>query len=264
MSHFSKFTTFFKADLQSALEYKGMMAIWMFDLFFMPLTMLFVWSSIILQNYHSYLDPQGIINYYLLLPLVSVAVTSWHGIFMAQEIRTGYLGKKLIKPIFPLISDISNNLAEKTIKIFILLPFLMISFSLFSLKLNLSLENVLWCGLSLVTSIIFTFSLETLMGIAGFWLEETSAIENFVDITDYTLGGKMIPLFLFPTSLKLFTTYMPFRYSISFPLEIITNSLTQQQIMLGFLIEFFWIGIIALLSRILWIKGIKKYTAYGN
>lgn len=264
MKQFKLLQKYFTAQLQETVTYRGMIFIWMFETFAFPFTNLLVWFAIAKSSASVTSQLQPLINYYSLIPLTSVLIGSWHGIFMAQEIRTGKFSLRLLRPVFPLVDSISNNLAEKSLKIFFILPFIFVSHWLFTLKLNLNPTLLLQFLLALVLSAILSFLLETIIGLLAFWMDDVSSLLNLNDIADYTLGGRVAPIFLFPALLQQIAFILPFRYLVSFPLELLLGTLSNSQILQGFTIQLFWISTFTLISLVLWRSGIRLYSALGG
>jgi len=264
MFTFHLFPAYLRADIQSSTTYPGMIAIWMFETFFFPFTQLFVWDTILSTNPSIPLSRSSLISYYLLFPLIAMFTGAWQGIFFADDIRTGAVNRLLIKPISPFLSMFTNNLAEKIIKIFFLLPMVTIGFIIFPQDLHLQLSNMFLFFIALIMAFFINFSLETLMGMAGFWLDEVTSLSNLRDILDYTFGGIIVPIYLYSGIFKTIADLLPFRYSVAFPFEIFTNSLSFPELIIGFSIQLGWILLFTLLSVCLWHKGIQKYSAYGG
>lgn len=264
MKTFRLIWVFFQSQLQKTAEYRGMILIWMFESFFFPFTVLLVWLTIAQSSIGIDRQIQSVINYYSLLPLVSILTGSWHGIFLAQEIRLGKFSRYLIRPIFPFSNAVANNLAEKVVKFFFIFPFILISHLIFRIHLDLSLITLILFTFTLISSAVTSFLIDTIIGLLAFWMDEVTSLENLADIADYTFGGKLAPIFLFPPLLQQVAWLLPFRYTMSFPLELITGTLSAHQIYFGLLVQLFWIVLFALTSNILWHLGIKKYAAVGG
>lgn len=255
---------FFQAQLQQTAAYRGMIFIWMFESFFFPVSVLLVWISIAHTTPAILNQLQDIINYYTLLPLISILTSSWHGIFLAEEIRYGKFNQRLVKPIFPLTDSISNNLAEKFTKIFFIIPFIILSHLIFSIQIHPSPIMFLSLPLTIILASIISFLIETAIGFLAFWMDEISSLENLADIADYTFGGKLAPIFLFPPFLQSIAILLPFRYMTSFPLEMLAGTLSTQDTIIGFSIQSAWIFCLAILNLFLWKTGIQRYSAIGG
>jgi ABC-2 type transport system permease protein len=78
------------------------------------------------------------------------------------------------------------------------------------------------------------------------------------------LGGRLIPLFLFPPLVRSLSNLLPFRYIISFPLEILSGQVSSLEIQQGFLLQVSITTILFGFTAILWHRGIIKYSAIGG
>jgi len=241
-----------------------MMVIWMLHTFFTPFTMLMVWYQLSLFNSSIADVMPELMYFYLLLPLTLNLAGAWQGTFIANKIRTGELNLYLLKPISHIWFDITNNLAEKWLKTFILLPFIILSFIVFKPAI---VTTPLLFAIAIVTLILGTvvnFILEQGMGYLAFWLDDISGLRNFKDIGFYTFGGSVLPVFLFPPLLKQWAVYMPFRYFGPFSVEIAASALTMQEIKEGLLVEASYVVFGSLVVYMLWQRGTRRFTAFGG
>ena len=264
MYKLSKFKALFSAYLKNALIYRSMIVVYMFEAFFLPLIMLFVWQTIIASNGHLESSQQSIINFYILIPVVSILVSSWHGFFLAQDIRLGMLNAYLVKPVWPFAPRLCNNFAEKLIKIIYIIPFLAISLSLFRVKIQLSISAWIIFITALLLSTLLWFLIETLIGLSAFWSDENSSFREAVQIFHATLGGVITPTFLFPGVLRKIAVVLPFRYMTSWPVEILSGKTDAKILIEGFTWQLIWIILLLFTVIFLWKKGVKKYSAIGG
>jgi ABC-2 type transport system permease protein len=77
------------------------------------------------------------------------------------------------------------------------------------------------------------------------------------------LGGILAPIDLFPEPIPTLSLYLPFRYTLSFPVEIIMGRLSAEQILFGFAWQSVWLLVFAALYWVLWRQGLKTYAAVG-
>lgn len=256
--------TILHKNLLHSLAYPGMIIVYVFEAFFVPLVMALVWITILSFESNTPSDHADVATYYLLLPVISILVSAWHGPFWSRMIRLGDLNMRLIKPLHPIVLDIGNNLAEKIIKICFLGPMLAVGFWLLKPELSLELWLLPVLLLSILGAAILSYIFESLIGLAGFWMEDTSSLSNFGNIAEYTLGGRVVPIFLFPLALRQVVDILPFRYMLAFPLEIVTGSLTNEQIGQGLFTQIIWIGIMVFVFWAMWRGGFKRYSASGG
>lgn len=263
MTSLMLFVTLTKVEIQRAIQYPTEVFIRMFDVFFLPLVMLFVWLNITQANDQPQ-QTQSLIIYYVLSPVFVMLSDAWHGYFVAQEIRDGSFNKYLLKPISVILFDVANNLGEKVVKLPFVLGLMAFSLLMFPQVLSQSLDNLILVPVAVILSFILSFLVQTCIGYIGFWLEEVSSLNEIMYIADVTIGGRAIPAFLFPPLLFSLTSYLPFRYLTAFPIEIVSGSLSVQQIKLGLVVQFCWIGIFGLGALFFARYGLKKYSAYGG
>jgi ABC-2 type transport system permease protein len=77
------------------------------------------------------------------------------------------------------------------------------------------------------------------------------------------LGGIIAPLALFPPNVIAVTNWLPFRFMLSFPVEILSGRLALNDLMAGFATLILWALLAIILYRWIWRRGIRQFSAYG-
>jgi len=77
------------------------------------------------------------------------------------------------------------------------------------------------------------------------------------------LSGNLAPLDLFPAPIPQLSVYLPFRYTLSFPVEILLGRVSGDQLWLGFAVQSLWLLATIVLYRVLWTRGLRQYSAFG-
>jgi len=77
------------------------------------------------------------------------------------------------------------------------------------------------------------------------------------------LGGVVAPLDLFPAQVKAIADFLPFRFMLSFPVEIVSGRLTTADLSIGLITMTFWVAFCIVLYRWLWGRGVKQFSAFG-
>jgi ABC-2 type transport system permease protein len=62
---------------------------------------------------------------------------------------------------------------------------------------------------------------------------------------------------------KIAATILPFRWMVSFPVELFLGQLTPIEAAEGILAQVLWVGIAFVLLRIVWQAGVRVYSAVG-
>jgi ABC-2 type transport system permease protein len=77
------------------------------------------------------------------------------------------------------------------------------------------------------------------------------------------LGGMLAPLDVFPPTVAAIARYLPFRYMLSFPVEMLLGKASLSDVLIGFGIIVFWVIAFAALARFLWQRGLRQFGAFG-
>jgi ABC-2 type transport system permease protein len=229
-----------------------------------PLVILFVWLSFTAVGATSVYSHDLLIWYFLLAMLVKLLTSAWGGQFISHRIRRGAISPLLIQPVPYYYHWLSNNLAEKLIKLLILMPILIILIRLFHLSpLSVSISSFLLSLLSLLMASVIFFLIDLIIGISAFWLDETSAVMDFYGLLSSLFGGMLIPIIALPPAIRQLALYLPFRFTLSLPIEIFIGQLSASDTFIFLALQAFWLLIFWYLYRYLWSRGLRVYSAAG-
>jgi ABC-2 type transport system permease protein len=74
----------------------------------------------------------------------------------------------------------------------------------------------------------------------------------------------MYPVELFPPALRAAAEWMPFRYQIGLPVEVMTGA-HDLPTTLGLLArQWLWVVLSAVVAGVLWKRGLKRFSAVGG
>ena len=251
--------------IAGSLAYPGDFAFYMLGTIIGPIIAAFVWRAAIAAGADLPVDADYITTYFVLLSLVTMLASAWLSVFMADTIRDGRLNVWLARPGSYLYEIAANNIAEKVVKLVILVP--MIAIFAWFVRDSLTLDAAPWRWAALLVStamaaMIF-FWLDVAMGSLGFWLEDISGLEWGRSLLTGLITGQMIPLALFPAWMQGFLHVQPFRYTVSFPLEIVVANLSTQEVMTGLGVQAGWTAVFIVAGLSLWRRGLRSYAAVG-
>ncbi len=260
----NKFFSIVRMEILSALEFRTDVIIFALSGIARPLIFLFIWVAAVNSGAKTPLTKEEFVVYYLLVMVIGFFVSAWSAPFVSAKIRYGNLSTFLLKPFLYLYQDLGMNLGEKTIKLVYLLPVFLFIWFLFQLKLP-SLNFFGWVAFALGVLLAFGISylVNICIGLSAFWIQESRQVEDFIDLLSYVFSGYVFPLALLSASVQKIGTYLPFRYMLSFPLEIYLQKLTVAEMIFGLGMQVFWFGIAVLTYHQFWTKGLKKYSAVG-
>jgi ABC-2 type transport system permease protein len=254
-----------KAEWQSSLTYRSMLAVWMFGLFFMPFLMLTIWLSILGEGGAGPFSRRMFITYYLALPFVANFTGAWAGFYLPRKIREGDLSLRLLQPLHPIYLDLANNLAEKFTKTWFLIPMVLAAAALYGVEpIFFSAGQLVLASSSILAGLLIHFLLDWLLGLLGFWLADPQPLTYINTAFLYFFGGRILPLSLFPEKLRLAADLLPYRYISSLPLEILSGGEPAPSLFFSLAGQGFWLLVFLAALVFVWRRGLRRYEAYGG
>lgn len=236
--------------------------IWMLN-GLLPLVTMFVWMNIANDNPINGRTSSDFINYFLAVIVVGQLMASPILSRLDSDIRYGYMSNKLLLPINPYWSYVSEKISITFFTIpFLVIPIAIVYFFL-GLDWKMDLFNVSLFFISLIGSIILQFHRQFSMGLISFWSDKTLATSRVWESLNYILSGAFAPIDMFPLYLQKIILLSPFPYVIYFPVAILNGNLSNSEVFLGFFIQYSWGIIFVFLYRLLWYRGLKRYGAVG-
>jgi ABC-2 type transport system permease protein len=247
------------------LEYRAAFLIYMIQTVISPLIALSVWLAVSAQGVALPYDRSQLVTYYVLVSVVSMLTNTWAASYVAQNIRRGDLSGWLLRPTPYISGYIGNNIGEKVIKLPLLLPLVAIVGLVFGSDLQLPPDPLAWLLFlaSLPLAGALAFLLDFVIGSLAFWIEDVNGLVRMQMLARAFLAGQLVPLALFPPWMDSFLGIQPFRYTVSFPLEIVTGRLAPAAIAQGFAWQAGYCILLWACYRLLWRYGLRRYAAAG-
>jgi ABC-2 type transport system permease protein len=78
------------------------------------------------------------------------------------------------------------------------------------------------------------------------------------------LSGYLIPLDLFPAAVQRIALVLPFRFLLSFPVELALGRLSRAHALELLLAQAGYISIALIATHFVWRRGLRRYAAYGG
>ncbi len=258
-----KYLALLRRSFASMVEYRASAFIWMLTNV-MPLVMLAVWFSLSEGGPISGYTQGDFVSYYLLLTFVRQIASAWVIWHLDYEIRHGDLSAKLLHPIDPLHEYISDHLADKFLRLYILIPLAFLAWLIFpTIHYDITAVTLPLMLIALVIGWVITFLSQYCFGLLAFWVSESITLNEIWFATSLMLGGIIAPLDLFPAQVKAIASYLPFRFMLSFPVEIVLGRLSSMDLVMGLGTMFFWLLVAIGFYRWLWSRGIRQFSAFG-
>jgi len=258
-----KYLALLRRSVAAMVEYRASALIWMLTNI-MPLVMLAAWYSLSEGGPIADYSQNDFVSYYLLLAFVRQATNAWVIWELDYEIRHGDLSVKLLFPIHPIHDYISTHIADKILRAPILLILGLAAWAIFpTIHYDATWLNLALMIFAMVIGWLIIFLTQFCLGLLAFWISEASTLNEIWYAAAMMLGGVIAPLDLFPAPIRAVADYLPFRFTISFPVEILSGRLSPQQLVTGLVTMLGWFVVMLALYRWLWRKGLRQFSAYG-
>lgn len=205
---------------------------------------------------------------YLLLIHISRMFSSMPGLAggISRDIRDGSLKKYLLQPLDMIGYLISYRAAHKTAYIMTsALPYAGLFWVCSGYFDGFPDAGTMACyALSLLMGFVIGFYFEACLGMTGFWLLEVTSLLWIVTTLNYFISGQMMPLDFLPGSWRDLLKALPFQYLAYFPAVIFLGKVRGAELAWGLLVQLAWAVAFVFLTRWLFNRGLRRYSAYGG
>jgi ABC-2 type transport system permease protein len=134
----------------------------------------------------------------------------------------------------------------------------------FAPRLDLGPAQVAAFVPALGLAVVMRFSLEWALAMAAFWTTRITAINQSYFTAVLFLSGRLAPLELLPAPVQVLATVLPFRWMISFPIEVLLGKTAGMQIVWGLAAQLAWLAVGVAAGRLLWRAGLRQFSAVGS
>ena len=124
------------------------------------------------------------------------------------------------------------------------------------------LINIIAVGLALAFVLRFLF--EWALALSAFWTTRIGAINQVYFFVLMFMSGRISPLSLLPPPIETLASFLPFRWMLAFPVELVLGRLTPADLWLGLAAQLGWILVALGVLTLVWRVGVRQYTGVGS
>ncbi len=259
----TKYLALLRRSLGVMFEYRASVFIWML-VNVMPLVMLAVWYTLAEDGPIGSYSQNDFVSYYLLLTFARQMTTVWVIHELDYQIRHGELSIKLLFPINPIHAFMSDNLADKVLRMAVMIPLAIVAFIIFpNVHYDITPVTIVLMLVALAAAWVMRFLSQYTFALFSFWISQATTLHEIWYATWLLIGGMVAPIDLFPASIAAIAKWLPFRFMLSFPVEIMMGRLTAQELAMGLTASAFWLALMIVVYRFVWQRGLRQFSAYG-
>jgi ABC-2 type transport system permease protein len=211
------------------------------------------------------LSKEYVISYFFLVLIVSKFTMDISIKMVTGSIVTGNFHKYLIRPFSYITEAFAGNLAEQTLQILFSIPVIIAGG--FFLKdyfiYDITPYTIFLFLISVTLANIIKFLMAQIFCLIAFSVKQIYGLRNLHENTITILSGELIPYAALSSTIISFLEVLPFRYMLSFPVEILLGNMRPYDLNFGFAIAGIWIILLYITYKIGYFVNIRKYEAEG-
>jgi ABC-2 type transport system permease protein len=256
--------TLFRVGIAESVTYRAEMFVWVLSTT-MPLIMMALWTAVAREAPVGRYGSADFVRYFLAAFVVRQMTGAWAAWVINYEVRQGTLGMRLLRPISPLWSYVAEHIGATPLRLFVAVP--VASLSVFLNGWSAVPQTVWgWAFLfvGLLGSWLIGFLVNVAIGTMSLFMESSNKLLEVWLALYFVCSGYLYPVELFPPSLRTLMDWLPFRYQIGLPVELMTNAHTFSEALLLLARQWTWVGLLLVGSLSLWKQGLKRFAAYGG
>ena len=256
--------TLFRVGFAGAVAYRGEFLIWILSTN-MPLVMLALFSEVAREAPVAGFGEKDFVAYFLATLIVRLLTGSWVVWEMNTEIRGGDIAMRLLRPMHPFVHYAADNLSAIPLRAVLALPIAIGAFAWAGAG-HVAHDAAHWtiALVAIFGAWALTFASMLVIGSLGFfWESSVSLYELWLGLF-FIFSGYLMPLALFPSGLRAATWWMPFRYTLAFPVETMLGLESVTQSLRSLAAQWAWVASFFGLALVLWRRGVARYAAFGG
>jgi ABC-2 type transport system permease protein len=253
-----------RIGIAETVAYRAEFVVWMLTTT-MPLVMLALWTAVARETPIPGFGATQLSAYYLATLVVRQVTGNWIVWELNFEIRLGTLSMRLLRPLHPLVALAAEHLAAVPLRSAVAAPVVVV--------------GLVWLGAGAVTpdpvlvamffvalglAWLLNFLVMALLGLVALYTEQSlSVFDVFLGVFG-VFSGYLIPLELFPEWVRGVAAYLPFRYMLGFPVELVTGRLARPEALAQLGAQVAYVAGFAIVTQLVWKHALRRFEAFGG
>lgn len=262
---FPVYSQSFRLSVMEMSQYRINLVIWILSLITEPIVYMAVWTVVSGEQGSTVegFTAGQFSAYYIMWMLVRHFAVTLAPDVLEWRVRDGAFSGLMLRPVHPVHADIGSNLGYKLVALPIILLMMVGLAIVFPPTFNFQAWTMIAFIPAMVMAFLIRFLSHWILGLIAFWTTRANALFGLFFVAEIFLTGRLAPMSLLPEWVVMLASVLPFRWMISFPVEVILGQLTPEQVLQGFAIQVVWLVLMVLLLRGVWHLGTKQYAAVG-
>jgi ABC-2 type transport system permease protein len=253
-----------RVGLAEAVAYRAEFLVWLLSTN-MPLVMLALWTAVARDGPVGGYTQEGFAAYYLAALVVRLMTGAWVIWEMNFEIRQGTLAFRMLRPVHPLVAYAAENLSAMPVRLAVSAPVAGVALLVVGGS-HVTRDPLLLAifPLTLLGAWLITYLAMAAVGTLAFWFDSaTSLFDVWLGLFG-VLSGYLVPLSLYPGWVEELSRWLPFRYMLAFPVELVTGALSRGQALGQLGVQWAFVAVLFLAAAGMWRLGMRRFSAFGG
>jgi ABC-2 type transport system permease protein len=260
------YLTLMKSSVLQQFQYRSANYFYMIGMVAEPVIYLVVWSSVA-KSQGGQVDgytPETFAAYYIVWTLVRNINIVFTPYGWEWRIKQGELAGHLLRPMHPIHYDLAFFAGWKVVVIVLWLPIAVVLSLIFHPQLS---PTALQCAVFFV-AIWGAYLIRSLnlwiLGMVTFWTTRVSALFETYIVAELLLSGRLVPMALMPGWAQALAWFFPFQWTFGFPITALVGPVTDADLFQGLAMQAFWIVVGIIGVRVVWRRGVRKFSSVGG
>jgi ABC-2 type transport system permease protein len=264
-----KYLAAFTMSVMKSMEYRMDFFLGILNSLVVIVVQFFLWTSVFagtpqaLVNGYTY--PQ-LIAYTVFSGIVSKLVSAGFEQEIAEDIKLGGLNKFLAQPVNYALYRFMAFLGAKVTHLAAGAALTLALVFSFGGVWGIPSDPASVCMFfaAVLLGLVINFFIFYIVSSLAFIMTEVWGVFIAMRQGSFLLGGGIFPLDMMGGGIRALVRFLPFEYTVFFPVSILNGRISGGEILRGFLCQTLWIAALALAAHLAWKAGLKKHIAVGG
>ena len=256
--------TLLRVGVAETVAYRAEFLVWILTMT-QPLIMLGLWTFVAREGPFRGYSSDDFVAYFLANLIVRQLTGNWVAWQLMEDIRLGTMSMRLLRPIHPFFAYAASHAAAIPFRTVVALPLaiILLASSGASSVTNDPAQLAAFVP-SLVLAWLLTFCVMFALGSLAFFITQTNSLVDVYFGLFQIFSGYMLPLAIMPAAIATIATWLPFKYTLAVPVEILTKPLAADQIGMLLAQQAAWTAIMLVVAVGVWRLGVRRFEAVGG
>ncbi len=256
--------TMLRVGFAEAFAYRAEMLVWILATT-MPLVMLAIWHAVAREAPVGRFGESDMVAYFLAMFVVRQLTGSWSAWLINMEVRDGTLALRLLKPVHPLFSYALGSVAELPVRSILATPVAAGALLWFAGdRVTHDPTMLLFFAISVLGGWLITLAANFAVGCLSLFLESSMKVWDVWLALFFVFSGYVVPVELFPDRVRGSLDYLPFRYQLGLPVELLTGAHDRDAALSLLGRQGLMVCLAFAVVAVVWRRGLRRFAAYGG